>query len=74
MHENKPQGFDVIDLRIGGQRQRLCTARLGCWHTQMGSSIGSRSWRGLSLIVTVRKMPAVRRHGRSSGTRSRRQT
>lgn len=30
MHENKPQGFDVIDLCIGGQRQRLlhCKARL----------------------------------------------
>lgn len=30
MHENKPQGFDVIDLRIGGQRQHLlhCKARL----------------------------------------------
>lgn len=30
MHENKPQGFDVIDLRIGGQRQRLlhCKDRL----------------------------------------------
>ena len=30
MHENKPQGFDVVDLRIGGQRQRLlhCKDRL----------------------------------------------
>ena len=30
MHENKPQGFDVVDLRIGGQRQRLlhCGDRL----------------------------------------------
>lgn len=30
MHENKPQGFDVVDLRIGGQRQRLlhCRERL----------------------------------------------
>ena len=27
MHENKPQGFDVIDLRIGGQRQRLLHCR-----------------------------------------------
>ena len=27
MHENKPQGFDVVDLRIGGQRQRLTIAR-----------------------------------------------
>lgn len=27
MHENKPQGFDVVDLRIGGQRQRLLHCR-----------------------------------------------
>lgn len=27
MYENKPQGFDVIDLRIGGQRQRLLHCR-----------------------------------------------
>ena len=27
MHENKPQGFDVIDFRIGGQRQRLLHCR-----------------------------------------------
>ena len=27
MHENKPQGFDVIDLRIGGQHQRLLHCR-----------------------------------------------
>ena len=27
MHENKPQGFDVVDLRIGGQRQRLLPCR-----------------------------------------------
>lgn len=27
MHENKPQGFDVIDLRLGGQRQRLLHCR-----------------------------------------------
>ena len=27
MHENKPQGFDVVDRRIGGQRQRLLHCR-----------------------------------------------
>ena len=27
MRENKPQGFDVIDLRLGGQRQRLLHCR-----------------------------------------------
>lgn len=27
MRENKPQGFDVVDLRIGGQRQRLLHCR-----------------------------------------------
>lgn len=27
MYENKPQGFDVVDLRIGGQRQRLLHCR-----------------------------------------------
>ena len=27
MHEYKPQGFDVVDLRIGGQRQRLLHCR-----------------------------------------------
>lgn len=27
MHENKPQGFDVVDFRIGGQRQRLLHCR-----------------------------------------------
>ena len=27
MHENKPQGFDVVDLRIGSQRQRLLHCR-----------------------------------------------
>ena len=27
MRDNKPQGFDVVDLRIGGQRQRLLHCR-----------------------------------------------